>query len=149
MDPATLKQLGESAGRAWLAVGPLVGVLVGSWLTTRTQRKHWLMDNKRAEYRKLLTTLSSCGTRFAMIYGVGPTGLSPNEQRKLARAAEQSGNVIYNRLFIADEMKRLNVMNRWKQTVDALRNGRNMNAFTEGFGGIMEDIRTAALKDLS
>jgi hypothetical protein len=70
MDPATLKQLGEFAGRAWSAAGPLVGVLVGSWLTTWTQRKHWLMDNKRAEYRKLLSTLSSCGTRFAMIHGV-------------------------------------------------------------------------------
>ena len=94
-------------------------------------------------------SLAECATRFAMIYGVGPTALSPKEQRSIARAAERSGNVIYNRLFIADEMKRLNVMNRWKQTMEALRKDRNMDAFTEGLDGVMEDIRTAALKDFS
>jgi hypothetical protein len=64
----------------WAAVGPLVGVALGSWLATKSQRKHWLLDNKRAEYRKLLATLAACRTRFAMIYGVGPIALSPSSR---------------------------------------------------------------------
>jgi hypothetical protein len=37
----------------WFAVGPLVGVVVGGYLTIWNQKRHWVMDNKRAEYRKL------------------------------------------------------------------------------------------------
>src|SRR5713226_4251307 len=39
----------------WAAVGPLLGVALGSYLSTRTQRRHWVMDNKKQEYRELLT----------------------------------------------------------------------------------------------
>jgi hypothetical protein len=141
--------LKKAVAELWPLVTLLIGIFVGGYISNRNQRKYWKLDNKRAEYRKLLTTLAECATRFATIYGIGPTALSPKEQRSIARAAERSGNVIYNRLFIADEMKRLNVMNRWRQTVDALRKDRNLNAFTEGLDGVMEDIRTAALKDFS
>jgi len=149
VDPATLKELAEYTGKAWTVIGPLIGVFVGSWLTTKGQHKHWLLDNKRAEYRKLLTTLSACGSYFVTLFGMEPVVLSPGEQRKLAKMADRSPNVIYNRLFIAGEMKRLNIMNRWVLMVTTFRNDRNVNAYTQSFDAIVEDIRTAALKDFS
>jgi hypothetical protein len=141
--------LKKAVEELWPLVTLLIGIFVGGYISNRNQKKYWKLDNKRAEYRKLLTTLAECATRFAMIYGVDPIVLSPKQQKSIARAAERSGNVIYNRLFIADETKGLNVMNRWKQTMEALRNDRNVDAFTQGLDGVMEDIRSAALKDFS
>ena len=43
----------------WAAVGPLVGVAVGAWLSARWQRQKWILDNKTEEFRSLFDALSS------------------------------------------------------------------------------------------
>jgi hypothetical protein len=43
----------------WAVVGPLVGVVIGAWLTARWQRKKWILDNKTSEYRSILDALNS------------------------------------------------------------------------------------------
>ena len=62
IQPDTWKRIHDDMVSAWSILGPLVGVMLGAWLATRNQRRHWLLDNKRAEYRKLLTTLSECAS---------------------------------------------------------------------------------------
>ncbi len=131
----------------WAAVGPLLGVGLGSWLTMKNQRKQWILDNKRAEYRKLLTTLTESASHFAMIYGATPVVMAERDQRLLAETAKKSGNVIYSRLFIADEIEKLKIMGRWQNTIDALRKNQDAATFVKGLDGIMNDIRGAALKD--
>ncbi len=37
----------------WTAVGPLVGVFVGAYIANRNQRKHWVGNCKKEEYREL------------------------------------------------------------------------------------------------
>ena len=75
--------------------------------------------------------------------------MGKSDHALLAKAATKSANVIYNRLFVAREVQRLNVMVRWQNTVDALRNGRDVQGFTNGLDSLMNDIRQAALKDFS
>src|SRR5713226_10620517 len=43
----------------WAAVGPLVGVIIGAWLSARWQRTKWILDNKTTEYRGILDALNS------------------------------------------------------------------------------------------
>jgi len=66
----------------------------------------------------------------------------------IGETARQSVDVIYNRLFIADEVKKLNVLKRWEDTIDLLRRSRNIDTFGKSMDQIMDDIRCAALKDL-
>jgi hypothetical protein len=40
--------------KIWAAVGPLIGVFIGSWLAARWQQRHWVQDNKKVEYRTVL-----------------------------------------------------------------------------------------------
>jgi hypothetical protein len=54
----------------WTFAAALVGIAFGSWLTVKNQRKQWLLDNKRAEYRKLLTTIADAGSRLVVHYGM-------------------------------------------------------------------------------
>jgi hypothetical protein len=56
--------------------------------------------------------------------------------------------VIYNRLFIADEVKKLNILKRWEDMIDLLRRSRNIDGFGKSMDQIMDDTRRAALKDL-
>lgn len=42
----------------WAAVGPLVGILVGHYLTASWQRKQWIADNQKDEYRRVLAGLN-------------------------------------------------------------------------------------------
>src|SRR6266404_6383389 len=76
----------------WLAVGPLVGVLVGAYIANRNQRKHWIADNKRAEYRKLLSTLASTFTGIIELRAPG-VALGPAEQRKILNLEVRAGAV--------------------------------------------------------
>jgi hypothetical protein len=133
----------------WAAVGPLLGVALGSWLTTRNQRRQWILDNKRAEYRKLLTTLTDCGTKFIVFYGAMPAVMEAKEQRMIGETARKSANVIYNRLFVASEMEKLNIDTRWQNAISTLQNSHDGVAFARDLDGIMDDIRRAALKDFS
>lgn len=131
------------------ALGPFIGVLIGSWLTMKIQRRLWILDNKRAEYRKLLSTLTDCASKFATIWGVQGVVQGPRDQREINNAARKSANVIFNRLFIAREMQQLNVLVRWKEAISQLQRTHDGPAFGISVGVITNEIRSAALKDFS
>jgi hypothetical protein len=98
----------------WAIVGPLVGIFLGSWLTTKNQRRHWLLDNKRSEYRELLTTIADSGSKLLVFWGRNPVVASGEEQFMIGETARQSVAVIYNRLFISHEVQKLDVLKRWQ-----------------------------------
>jgi hypothetical protein len=92
--------------QVWAAIGPLVGVILGAWLTARWQRKKWILDNKTAEYRGILDALNSY--RFMLIdyhahYYPGATGFLMKDkhdaQIALARANDAVTNGFADRIF--------------------------------------------------
>jgi hypothetical protein len=46
----------------WAAVGPLVGIVIGHYLTRSWQRRQWIADNRKEEYRKVLSGLNRLNT---------------------------------------------------------------------------------------
>lgn len=134
---------------AWAILGPLVGVLIGGYITTRTQRKQWIRDNKRTEYRELLTTIADAGGKFVVFYGTYPIVANPSEQFAIGETARTSVDVIYNRLFIAKEIEELEIQRRWENAISALRKNHDVNWFGKSLDGIMADIRGKALREFS
>ena len=128
-------------------LGPFVGILIGSWLTMKVQRKLWILDNKRAEYRKLLTTLTDAGSKLIVFYGAMPGVVTAKEQIAIGETARKSANLIYNRLFIADVIVKLNIALRWQDGISALRKDHDGIAFAKLLDGIMNDLRSEAIKD--
>jgi hypothetical protein len=133
----------------WAVIGPPAGIVLGSWLATRNQRKHWLLDNKRAEYRELLTTIAEAGGKFVVFYGMEPIVATGEQQFMIGETARTSVDVIYNRLFIAHEVEKLHIQKRWETAISALQGTRDVNAFGKSLDGIMDDLRRAALNDLA
>jgi len=102
--------------KIWAAIGPLIGVLVGAWLTARWQRKRWIQDNKRAEYREVLDALQKY--RWYLLNYLAVAGGSlvaedarTHEERRAAFAdAEVSvSNCLADRLFIRESLARTKV----------------------------------------
>lgn len=134
---------------AWAVLGPLVGVLIGGYITTRTQKKQWVRDNKRTEYRELLTTIADAGGKFVVFYGMVPVVATPSEQFSIGETARTSVDVIYNRLFVAKEIEELGIQRRWENAISELKKSHNVDAFGRSMDSMMEDIRRKALKEFS
>jgi hypothetical protein len=146
ISPETWKAIHDDVKAAWVVVGPLAGVVIGGWLARSAQRKHWVLDNKRAEYRKLLSTLTDSASKCLVAYARGSEG----RDLKIAHQAIRScTNVIYNRIFIAASVQRLDVMKRWTQLVDSVARDGNTERFQQILDQLTADIRQAAIKELS
>jgi len=102
--------------KIWAAIGPLIGVLVGAWLTARWQRKRWIQDNKRAEYREVLDALQKYRwhllNHLAVVGGplVAEDARTHEERRAALADAEVSvSNCLADRLFIRESLARTKV----------------------------------------
>ncbi len=135
------------ASAVWIALGPLIGVWTGAYLSKRWQRDQWIADNKRAEYRKLITTLTDLASKVAIYYGPNARVLDPAAARKVAKISLSSANIIFNRLFIDREMKELDIQARWQNALVSLRTNNDPLTFTTAIEKLMEDIKREALKE--
>jgi hypothetical protein len=124
---------------AWPAVGPLIGVLIGAYITNRNQRRHWVLDNKRNEYRELISAITRAITLVANM----PPAARPEDQRAAADAEVTAIGMINDRIFIAREIEKLHVLNRWHEVMRGLVNR------TQGehdFNKLREDLIESAVK---
>lgn len=124
----------------WAALGPLIGVIVGGLLTAWWQRRQWILDNKKAEYRELLDALSAYRWRLLNYQAKYGTTLIENEcagdpveksaeKIALAEAMTALDNDLADRIFafhaieecgISEDMKKFqqNLISRPPPTID-------------------------------
>lgn len=150
VQPSTWKIVAQYSSKAWGVITLVAGILIGAYIANRNQRQQWLLENKRAEYRELLTTIADAGGKFVVFYGMGPPIVATGEEQfEIGETARKSVDAIYNRLFIADDVKRLDLQRRWERAISALRRTLDINAFGKELDTIMDDVRKAALKRFS
>ena len=147
MHPETWKTIQEIAGRSWAAIGPLAGVLVGAYLTGRRQKRDWLADNKKEEYRELLSAMSKAINVFIQVY-VAEEGRNAADRGRIRAAKSELLEVTQSRLFIVKTMKEVDVTNRWLNIASAFEKTRDSNTFASDNGSLLNDIRAAAWKDV-
>lgn len=128
----------------WAGVGPIVGILLGHFLTRSSQREQWLRDKRNEEWHELLTALAESLRVSLKIYPA--RALSDEEERTIVEAQSNSFRVIRDRIFIAPDVQALNIENRWSaavqyhsQTMDAKKLG---NAYKE----LRDEIVSTATK---
>ena len=126
-----------------------MGIWIGVYLSTRTQKRQWIRDNKRLEYRELLTAIADAAGKLVLYYGRNPVVLSAAEQMDMWEIKRTTLGVIYNRLFVAKEIKELRIQERLQYAITALTNKRDAIWSGTSMDSIMEDIRTKALKEFS
>jgi hypothetical protein len=130
----------------WSVAGPLVGVLIGAYVANRNQRKHWIADSKKQEYRELLTALTRAFGGIVQVRGPGIVALQPADQRAYSEMETEALQTIRDRLFISDEVKQMDLLNRWTDATRSFDNTHNYLTFSTAFGKIAESITCSAKK---
>jgi hypothetical protein len=135
---------------AWLplfgALSGLLGVIIGAYLTRSWQRKQWLLDSKKAEYRELLSVLSQAAH---YILNNSPLqvpntlgSLKSGEQQRLSdEAADRGHAIISDRIFIADVIAREKIEQRWVAVLKEKRVDTFWNAWEELHGLLLKVSR--------
>src|SRR5216684_3676535 len=78
------------AKAVWAVGGPLLGVLVGAYIANRNQRKQWIAENKKQEYRELLSVMSKGFAEFLR------TASSDKLTDATARLKETGDNIAFS-----------------------------------------------------
>jgi hypothetical protein len=133
----------------WPVVTLLIGIYVGGRIASRNQPKYWILENKRAEYRRLLSVLTSSASKIIVFEEARSAGFSGRDMQKIQEVARRSANIIYSRLFIAEEVRKLDVLSRWTNSTGAFRKSHDAKIFVKEFGRLIDDIKKEALKNFS
>jgi hypothetical protein len=111
----------------WAAVGPLVGVIIGGWLSARWQRRKWILDNKTTEYRGILDALNSYRfvfVEYCALYKIASVAVSAQKKYDddiaLARAQDAVTNAFADRIFTRTPVAQSGVRNEWSSFADKL-----------------------------
>jgi len=137
-----------TAGMAiWAALGPLVGVLIGAYIADRNQRRQWIANCKKEEYRELISVLTKARSTYLQIHHFTPVA-GPDEVQALADETFRVAETMGDRIFIAAVVKRLNVLERWYAATTLFEGGGEVNAFASSVGTLLDEIRDAAVKDV-
>jgi len=131
----------------WAAIGPLLGIFVGHFLTRSWQREQARLDNIKAEYRELLTALAEAYTTFIRL---GPRDEAFAQQRNgfdEARAA--SMRVMHDRIYIAERVKREKWLFYWIGMIAHYKTDGDRLTLTNAFTDFQEKIHQAAFGDMN
>jgi len=144
IQPETLKAIGDGLKTAWASVGPLVGVLIGAMLTRAWDRRKWINENRKQEYRELLTTLTSACT--ALIDNAQALVQSSAEQISARGAYFKSLQVLQDRIFIANEIGKMNLFDRWAAAMKDLQETKDFRKFEDSFEVMKNEIVKEAMR---
>lgn len=133
-----------SFSTVWGYVGPLVGVCLGAVLGWGIQRWQWMHNNRKQEYRELLTTLLRAYNAAQLTYSSGAAHWAPAALQSYGEALYAADVVLEDRLFIADEIGKLDLKARWDRALGSLRSTHNHDAFQREFENMKQDIIKAA-----
>jgi hypothetical protein len=127
----------------WAVVGPFLGILIGAYIADRSTRKHWFADNKKQEYRELVTALVSAFN--AMVRRIE----SPQNTESLQPLVEKEDLAlitISDRLFIREEVARLKILSRWQKVREDFNRTGDAMELSRGARDIRSDLLDEARK---
>jgi hypothetical protein len=122
---------------------------VGSRLSRSTERRKWLNDCRKEEYKELVTTLTDAG--LSLIQFHGPTGeqLSDAKPETIWEYRElryKSLRVLKDRIFIADEVRQMKIYERWCMASNKVTGKEQLTEFESAWDAILSDLIKAAQK---
>jgi hypothetical protein len=123
-------------------IGPFVGIALGVYLPMLAQQRHWVLDSKKEEYRELIGTLTQ--TLYVLLDYHLTVGHDSEEQRAEHAARLKALAAIGACLSIHDEIKRIDVLDRWLKAVQRFKKDRDDKVFASNVGEIMGDIVKSA-----
>ena len=107
----------------WAAVGPFIGIFVGSYLTRRWQREQWFRDQELGEWRELISAVTSVEDLIPILLD------QDLDLEALQQAILRVVPYLRNRLFIEEDLREIGFGGEWAKLLEFalsdLANARN------------------------
>jgi hypothetical protein len=127
----------------WGAVGPLVGIMVGHFLSRSMQHKQWLMDRRHEEFQELITALDTSMLAEATHWD-SSMELTPEERRDKARRTSDFFKIVRTRIYTARDIKSLDLEREWRIAVALFRKESDGEKFESGYAALIQKLVHAA-----
>lgn len=131
----------------WGVIAPLVGILVGHYLSRSWQQTQWMQDRRKEEWRELLAVITRSFVTICKYTGPMMV-LDGDDMRTLDEAQTVAQTTIRDRIFIAKEVKALGVYETWVKAVQTFENDKVYIGFAEQYAILNAKIVAAATKGL-
>jgi hypothetical protein len=140
---------------AWTALLPLLGVVIGAtmqyWLShlaEKQRQREWLKDNKKQEWRELISMLTQSAHHILQnVFGAYAVGvisvITGAEERAIAEANAEARRIIEDRIFIAAEVQHENILERWQ----LLTAEKSLSRMREYWNDLHDALVAVAFKD--
>lgn len=126
-------------------VGTFGGSMVSQFLTRATTRQQWLMDNKKQEFRELLTALSAAYMKLAQI--AAPDEVHPPELKQQADTLKvEAYRILRDRLYIAEEVAQVGALDLWDPATHNLQATKDFRTFAGRFTELQNELVAIALE---
>lgn len=131
----------------WAAIGPIIGILLGHYLTHSGQHEQWLRDCRKQEFRELLTAFSKC---YVTVMLFGRPGVIRNEQEMKDYFDDQREALVTvsDRMYIAEDVGKLDLYRRWTAAVGDFNRDNAHEVFSTRFDEIRLEILRVAHRGL-
>jgi hypothetical protein len=125
--------------------GSLGGIFVGNFLSKSSQRRNWILDCRKQEFRELVSALSKA-TIEQVTFTTSLQSPTPQSMAPWMDTFKIALHTVLDRIYIAKEMKELNVMTRFLEYASALRENKDLEPAHANFEALLREIVMVALK---
>lgn len=126
-----------------LSVGSFIGGLISQLLSSRQRHQEWVKDNKKQEWRELISALSQSFHHIQNFSGHG-IAIGGDIQKEFVQADVEARRAIESRIFIAHQIRHANVLERWQ----LLSGEKDWARMVEFWNSLHSALIAAAHKDL-
>jgi hypothetical protein len=125
---------------------PACRVLIGAYIANRNQRKQWIADNKKEEYREVLAAMNKTIAAYVNA-GFAANDLTDwhNANPQIRVSLEE---VMASRLFIAVVLDKLDLDKRFFDALDTLVDAGERPRFLKEVDTLCNALLEAASKDI-
>jgi hypothetical protein len=120
-------------------IGAAAGLLT-FWLTRTTQESRARREERRQEYRELVSTLTQCYMRIVSPYEPPIPVIDEQLQRQILDAKLESFKVLQDRIAIAEELAETDVVDIWTEAIVSLERNSDSIRFAKKFRPLRERI---------
>jgi hypothetical protein len=118
----------------------IAGSLLTIWVTKTTQESRARREERRREYRELVSTLTQCYMRIVSPYDPPIPVIDEQLQRQITDAKLESFKVLQDRIAIAEELAETDVLDVWTEAIVSLERNDDSVAFAKKFKPLRDRI---------
>lgn len=130
----------------WAAVGPLAGLYIGFLLTRREQHQQWLRDNRKEEFKEVVTAMSQFIIGH-MVYVSSLGSDMPQSKQAYIDSYKTTSVVLCDRVYIHADLYSKDIPDRFLKIAEQYRDaGTEFNKINGQAGELLEELITLARK---